>query len=59
MIEYFNSKLGSSNIVIDENTSLGDIKNDLMKIGLDPEHEFTKAHLGIEDPTVLKALNLQ
>lgn len=56
MINYFNSKL--KNYKVTSNSSLGDIKNALIKEKLDPEHEFTKAHLGIEDSTVLKALKL-
>lgn len=55
MVKYFNSK----GLHIDSNTTLGEIKNSLIKLGLDPEHEFTKAHLQVEDPSVLKALNIK
>lgn len=54
MIKYFNSK--GLKITID--STLGEIKNELIKLGLDPEHEFTKAHLKVEDPTVLKDLKI-
>jgi len=53
MVKYFNSK----GLNISKDSTLGEIKNNLIKAGLDPEHEFTKAHLGIEDPKVLKDLN--
>lgn len=55
MVKYFNSKLGENKIT--NNSTLSEIKNALISKGLNAEHEFTKAHLGIEDPKVLKALN--
>lgn len=58
MVDYFNSKLKDKNITINKGSTLSEIKNALIKAGYDPEHEFTKAHLQIEDPKVLKALNL-
>lgn len=58
MIQSFNEKLKQSNLTIKKDSTLGEIKNALIQIGLDPEHEFVKAHLKIEDPKVLPALNL-
>ncbi len=52
MVRYFKSK----GLVVNENSTLSSIKNDLLKKGLDPEHEFTKAHLSVEDPKVLQNL---
>ena len=52
MIKYFNSKLKNTKVTGD--STLSQIKNDLINEGLNPEHEFTKAHLGIEDPKTLK-----
>lgn len=54
MVNYFNSKLKKT--TISDKSTLGQIKNALLAENLDPEHEFTKAHLQIEDPTVLEAL---
>ena len=56
MVDYFNKRLNSTSISLD--SSLSQIKNALMQKGFDPEHEFTKAHLKIEDPSVLKYLNI-
>jgi len=50
MINYFNSK----GLKISKYSTLSTIKNNLIALGLDPEHEFTKAHLQVEDPKVLK-----
>lgn len=56
MINYLNKSLGKS--IINKDTSLLEIKNKLLEAGLDPEHTITKAHLSIEDPSILKDLNL-
>jgi len=53
-IKYFNKLLGTNNINL--NSELGDIKDLLISKGYDPEHEFTKMHLQIEDPKVLSDL---
>lgn len=53
-IGYFNNLLGGNYINL--NSELGDIKDLLISKGFDPEHEFTKMHLKIEDPTVLRDL---
>jgi hypothetical protein len=53
-IKYFNKLLGTNNINL--NSELGDIKDLLISKGYDPEHEFTKMHLQIEDPKVLADL---
>lgn len=57
MVKYFNGVIGDNSIT--NGNTLGDIKNKLLQAGLDPEHEFTKAHLGVEDPKTLKALELK
>ena len=57
MVKYFNDVIGDNSIT--NGNTLGDIKNKLLQAGLDPEHEFTKAHLGVEDPKTLKALELK
>lgn len=59
MVDYFNNDLknAGSKILISNNSTLSQIKNALLEAGLDADHEFTKAHLGIEDPKVLKALS--
>lgn len=57
MVKYFNSKL-KDKIIINKSTTLAEIKEALISAGYNAEHEFTKAHLQIEDPKVLKALNL-
>ncbi len=54
-IKYFNRVLGGNYVDLD--TSLSEIKDMLNNKGLSPEHEFTKMHLSIEDPSVLKDLN--
>ena len=43
--------------IITRNTPLAEVKKVLIKAGVDPEHALTKAHLKIEDPKVLPALN--
>lgn len=53
-IRYFNKLLGNNSINL--NSELGDIKDLLISKGFDPEHEFTKMHLKMEDPTVLRDL---
>jgi hypothetical protein len=58
MVSYFNNILGKYGIVIDNDSTLSNIKGELVKHGFDPEHEFTKAHLKIEDPKTLKDLNI-
>ena len=55
MVDYFNKIL--KNKIINSTTTLNEIKNSLLAEGFDAEHEFTKAHLGIEDPKVLNELN--
>lgn len=59
MAERLNSKLkeAGSNTVITKDTSLGSIKEALIKAKLDPEHVITEAHLKTEDPKVLRDLN--
>lgn len=54
-VKYFNKLLGD---VVSISTTLGEVKNLLLQKGLNPEHEFTKMHLLIEDPKVIKNLNL-
>jgi hypothetical protein len=53
-IGYFNKLLGNNSINL--NSELGDIKDLLISKGFDPEHEFTKMHLRMEDPSVLADL---
>ena len=56
MVNYFNKQLGQN--LITKDSTLSDLKNKLSEAGLDPEHTITKAHLAIEDPKVLKELNI-
>lgn len=53
-IGYFNKLLGNNSINL--NSELGDIKDLLISKGFDPEHEFTRMHLRMEDPSVLADL---
>lgn len=53
-IGYFNKLLGNNSINL--NSELGDIKDLLISKGFDPEHEFTRMHLRMEDPSVLEDL---
>jgi hypothetical protein len=59
MAERLNTKLkaAGSNTVITKDSSLGSIKEALIKAKLDPEHVITEAHLQTEDPKVLRDLN--
>lgn len=59
MAERLNTKLkeAGSNTVITKDSSLGSIKEALIKAKLDPEHVITEAHLKTEDPKVLRDLN--
>jgi hypothetical protein len=59
MVSYFNQKLKENNSTfkVGKDTTLGTIKKELIAANLDPEHEFTKAHLKVEDPKVLRDLN--
>lgn len=56
MVSYLNKSLGKN--IITKDSTLYEIKESLIKAGLDPEHTITKAHLSIEDPSVIKDLNL-
>ena len=56
MVNRFNQAIGSN--VITKDTSLGELKEALIKAGLDPEHTITRAHLQTEDPRVLRDLNI-
>lgn len=56
MVNYLNKQLG--NKVITKDSSLAEIKQKLIEAGLDPEHTITKAHLSVEDPSILKDLKL-
>lgn len=59
MVKRLNAKLKSagSNTVLTKDSTLGLIKDSLLKVKIDPEHAITEAHLMTEDPKVLKALN--
>jgi hypothetical protein len=59
MAKRLNDKLKSagSNTIITKDSTLGSIKEALLKVKIDPEHAITEAHLMTEDPKVLKALN--
>lgn len=56
LVNYFNNIIGSA--VISDTSTLSEIKNILMDNGFDPEHEFTKMHLAVENPAVLKDLSI-
>ena len=59
MIQRLNSDLkaaGGSTLITNTST-LGPIIDNLIAVGIDPIHAFTKAHLKTEDPTVLRDLD--
>jgi hypothetical protein len=56
MADKLNQALGKN--LITPTTSLGDIKETLIDAGLDAEHVITKAHLSMENPRILKDLNV-
>lgn len=56
MVNYLNKQLGKT--LITKDSTLSSIKDALSAAGLNPEHTITKAHLAMEDPKVLKELNI-
>ena len=56
MADKLNQALGKN--VITANTSLRDIKETLIDAGLDADHVITQSHLAMENPKILKDLNI-
>jgi hypothetical protein len=56
MINKFNQVLGGN--VITKDTPVSDIKEALLDAGLDADHVITQAHLSMENPKILKDLNI-
>lgn len=56
MANKLNQALGEN--VITKDSSLGDIKEALIDAGLDADHVITQSHLAMENPRILKDLNI-
>ncbi len=56
MANKLNQALGEN--IITKDTPVVDIKEALLEAGLDPEHTITQAHLLMENPRILKDLNI-